>query len=129
MAGSVANIAQIRRLRSYAGAPLPLPVQAVSEAAWRDEAHVAASRALYQQKYAIADRVLRDVPGCRPVAGGFFLWLPVKDGEAAARRLWAEAGIQVLPGAYLSREVEGGNPGKAFIGWRWWRRPTKPKLR
>ena len=115
VAGAAENIAQIRRLRAYAGAPLSLPAQAVSAAAWRDEAHVAASRALYQQKYAIADRVLGRVPGYRPIQGGFFLWLPVDDGEAAARTLWARAGIQVLPGAYLSREVDGFNPGKGFI--------------
>ncbi|TBN42611.1 aminotransferase class I/II-fold pyridoxal phosphate-dependent enzyme [Paracoccus subflavus] len=115
VAGSPANIAQIRRLRAYAGAPLSLPSQAVSEAAWRDEAHVIASRALYQQKYAIADRVLGNVPGYRPIQGGFFLWLPVEDGEEAARTLWARAGIQVLPGAYLSREVDGFNPGRGFV--------------
>lgn len=115
VAGSAASIALIRRLRAYAGAPLPLPAQAVSEAAWRDEAHVAASRALYQRKYAIADRVLGNVPGYRPIQGGFFLWLPVPDGEEAAKTLWAQAGIQVLPGAYLSREVDGLNPGKGFI--------------
>lgn len=114
-AGSAANIAQMRRLRSYAGAPLSLPAQAVSAAAWRDETHVVASRALYRQKYDIADRVLGNIPGYRPIAGGFFLWLPVEDGELAARRLWAEAGIQVLPGAYLSREVDGENPGRGFI--------------
>lgn len=115
VAGSTANIAQFRRLRSYAGAPLSLPAQAVSEAAWRDEDHVTASRALYQQKYQIADRVLGNVPGYRPVAGGFFLWLPVADGEAAARKLWTKTGIQVLPGAYLSREVNGENPGQSFV--------------
>ncbi|SNR35453.1 aminotransferase class I/II-fold pyridoxal phosphate-dependent enzyme [Paracoccus sediminis] len=115
VAGGAASIAQIRRLRAYAGAPLSLPAQAVSEAAWRDESHVAASRALYQQKYAIADRVLGNVPGYRPIQGGFFLWLPVEDGEDAARTLWAQAGIQVLPGAYLSREVGGINPGKGFV--------------
>ena len=114
-AGGPAQIAAMRRLRSYAGAPLPLPLQAVAEAAWRDEAHVAESRALYQQKYAIADRVLGNVPGYRPVEGGFFLWLPVEDGEAAARALWAQAGIQVLPGAYLSRDVDGHNPGRGHI--------------
>ncbi|RJL05444.1 aminotransferase class I/II-fold pyridoxal phosphate-dependent enzyme [Paracoccus siganidrum] len=114
-AGGVAQVAQMRRLRSYAGAPLPLPAQAVSEAAWRDEDHVTTSRELYQQKYRIADRVLGNVPGYRPVQGGFFLWLPVADGEAAARKLWAQAGIQVLPGAYLSREVGGVNPGAGFI--------------
>ena len=48
-------------------------------------------------------------------AGGFFLWLPVPNGEAAARTLWAKAGIQALPGAYLSRDVGGENPGAGFI--------------
>nr|WP_111301529.1 aminotransferase class I/II-fold pyridoxal phosphate-dependent enzyme [Paracoccus saliphilus] len=114
-AGGVAQIREMRRLRNYAGAPLPLPVQHVSAAAWADEAHVEASRALYQQKYRIADRVLGDIPGYRPPEGGFFLWLPAEDGEAAARRLWAQAGIQVLPGAYLSREVDGFNPGHGFV--------------
>ncbi|MGZ3215223.1 aminotransferase class I/II-fold pyridoxal phosphate-dependent enzyme [Paracoccus sp. T5] len=114
-AGGVAQIREMRRLRNYAGAPLPLPVQHVSAAAWADEAHVEASRALYQEKYRIADRVLGDVPGYQRPDGGFFLWLPVEDGEASARRLWAEAGIQVLPGAYLSREVNGVNPGHGFV--------------
>lgn len=114
-AGSLENIAQIRRLRAYSGAPVPLPAQRVSEAAWRDEAHVIANRALYQTKYQIADRVLGNVPGYRPIEGGFFLWLPVEDGEEAAKKLWAQAGIQVLPGAYLAREVDGENPGKGFI--------------
>lgn len=115
VAGSVANIAQIRRLRAYAGAPLPLPTQAVAEAAWRDEAHVEASRLLYQEKYRIADRLLGNVPGYRPVEGGFFLWLPVDDGEEAAKSLWREAGIQALPGAYLSRDMDGENPGRGFL--------------
>lgn len=114
-AGSSQAIAQMRRLRSYAGAPLSLPAQAVSAAAWADEAHVRDSLALYQRKYAVADRVLGNVPGYRGPDGGFFLWLPVEDGEEAARRLWAEAGIQVLPGAYLSREVGGENPGQGYV--------------
>ncbi|MBV0891063.1 aminotransferase class I/II-fold pyridoxal phosphate-dependent enzyme [Paracoccus sp. Z118] len=114
-AGSAENIARFRVLRSYAGAPLPLPMQRVAEVAWADEDHVTESRALYQEKYAIADRILGNVPGYLPPEGGFFLWLPVDDGEAAARRLWSEAGVQVLPGAYLSREVDGRNPGAGFI--------------
>ena len=118
-AGGQDQIAQMRRLRSYAGAPLPLPLQRVSAAAWADEAHVDDSRALYQQKYRIADRVLGNVPGYQPVAGGFFLWLPVPEhigtGEDAAKKLWAEAGIQVLPGAYLARDTTAGNPGRNFI--------------
>ena len=119
VAGGVECIRRIRQLRAYAGAPLPEPLQHVAAAAWGDEEHVAASRARYQQKYALADRVLADVPGYTPPQAGFFLWLPVpegfKDGEEAALHLWREAGIRVLPGAYLSREVEGANPGTRFI--------------
>ncbi|MRX50964.1 aminotransferase class I/II-fold pyridoxal phosphate-dependent enzyme [Paracoccus sp. S-4012] len=117
VAGSAEAIRAIRVLRHYAGAPLPLPMQRISERAWAEEAHVEANRALYQEKYAIADRILGNVPGYRPPEGGFFLWLPVPEGggEAAARRLWAEAGVQVLPGAYLAREVDGVNPGENFI--------------
>lgn len=114
-AGAEPHIKRLRQLRSYAGAPLPGPVQAVSAHAWRDEAHVTASRALYQQKYAIADRILGDVPGYFAPEGGFFLWLPVDDGEATAQTLWREAGIQVLPGAYLARMADGENPGAGYI--------------
>ena len=46
---------------------------------------------------------------------GFFLWLPVPDGEAAALQLWRETGIRVLPGAYLARDVDSQNPGKGFV--------------
>lgn len=118
-AGGPAQIGQLRRLRSYSGAPLPLPVQRVSAAAWNDEAHVKENRALYHAKYAVADRVLGNVPGYRPPQGGFFLWLRVPEsvgtGEDAAKTLWTQAGIQVLPGAYLSRDTDQGNPGQNYI--------------
>jgi aspartate/methionine/tyrosine aminotransferase len=115
VAGGTNAIARLRQLRAYAGAPLPLPLQRVAEAAWADEAHVEASRALYHAKFDLADRVFAGVQGWRPPEGGFFLWLPVADGEAAALRLWQETGVRVLPGAYLSREVGGDNPGKGYI--------------
>ena len=63
-------------------------------------------------------RPIRSSPGCRGITrpeGGFFLWLPVEDGEAAALKLWHETGVRVLPGAYLSRDVAGDNPGKGYI--------------
>ena len=115
VAGGPDQIAQIRRLRAYAGAPLPLPLQAVAAAAWADESHVQDSLRMYQAKYAVADRVLGHVPGYAGPQGGFFLWLPVADGESAARLLWERAGIQVLPGAYLARGVDGFNPGQGFV--------------
>lgn len=113
--GGRESIRRLRRLRTYAGAPLPLPLQRVAEAAWRDEAHVEVSRALYQEKYALAARILGDVPGFSAPDGGMFLWLRVGDGEEAALRLWREAGVMVLPGAYLARDVDGVNPGRDYI--------------
>lgn len=115
VAGGAQGIARIRQLRAFAGAPLPLPVQRVSERAWADEAHVVANLALYQEKFRIADDVFAGVQGFQNPEGGFFLWLPVEDGEEAALKLWSKAGVRVLPGAYLSREVGGQNPGKGYI--------------
>ncbi|MFT4150784.1 MAG: aminotransferase class I/II-fold pyridoxal phosphate-dependent enzyme [Paracoccaceae bacterium] len=115
VAGGAQGMARIRQLRAFAGAPLPLPVQRVSERAWGDEAHVVANRALYQEKFRIAGDVFSGLQGFDLPEGGFFLWLPVEDGEAAALKLWREAGVRVLPGAYLSREVGGQNPGKGYI--------------
>jgi len=115
VAGGPRAIAEMRRLRAYSGAPLPLPLQRVAERAWSDEGHVVANRALYGEKYELADALFSGVDGYFAPQGGFFLWLPVGDGEAAALRLWRETGVRVLPGAYLSREVNGTNPGKGYI--------------
>jgi aspartate/methionine/tyrosine aminotransferase len=113
VAGGPRGIAAIRRLRAYAGAPVPLPLQHASARLWADEAHVEASRALYARKFALAGDVLGDlVPVPR---AGFFLWLPVDDGEAAALALWQRTGIRVLPGAYLGRAVDGCNPGAGHV--------------
>ena len=113
VAGGRETIAAIRQLRAYAGAPVPLPAQRASERLWADEAHVEANRARYARKYALAEEILGDMA---PVPeAGFFLWLPVEDGEAAALKLWRRAGVRVLPGAYLAREVEGRNPGAGYI--------------
>ena len=108
-------MSRIRKLRAFAGAPIPLPLQRVSEAAWADEVHVTASRALYHRKFADADRIFAGVQGYKAPDGGFFLWLPVEDGEQATMKLWRETGVRVLPGAYLSRDVGGENPGKGYI--------------
>ena len=122
-AGGPQSIARMRQLRAYAGAPLPLPLQAVAARAWGDEAHVAANRALYVAKYDAADRIFAGLNGAGAPDAGFFLWLPVPpdmgDGEAAALALWQRAGVRVLPGAYLGRDDGrpggNGNPGAGFV--------------
>ncbi|MEP6019673.1 MAG: aminotransferase class I/II-fold pyridoxal phosphate-dependent enzyme [Paracoccaceae bacterium] len=106
---------EIRQLRTYAGTPLPLPLQMAAARVWDDEDHVIENRALYLEKFEAADRILGNVPGYMKPEAGFFLWLPVEDGELAALRLWQETGVRVLPGAYLAREIDGFNPGQGFI--------------
>ena len=95
---------------------VPMPALAASTALWRDEAHVEANRRLYRRKFDLAERILAGRFGFYRPAGGFFLWLDVADGEGAAKRLWAEAAIRVLPGAYIGRpDASGPNPGQRYI--------------
>ncbi len=115
IAGGPETISRVKLLRSYAGAPLPAPLQAAAVKVWADEAHVQENRALYQEKYAVADEVFAGVQGYMPPEAGFFLWLPVENGEETALKLWQETGVRVLPGAYLSQGDPGQNPGEQFI--------------
>jgi aspartate/methionine/tyrosine aminotransferase len=119
VAGDAAMIERFRALRNYAGPQVPLPIIAASTAAWSDEAHVAQNRARYQEKFKLAQRMLGNSAGFRLPEGGFFLWLDVGDGEKTALTLWRNAGVRVLPGAYMGREIEPGksrtNPGFSYI--------------
>jgi N-succinyldiaminopimelate aminotransferase len=119
VAGDGEVIAKLRYLRNVVGPQIPMPLQAASAAAWRDEAHVAANREIHAGRVRLAQQVLGHHAGFRVPEGGFFLWLDVGDGEKTTVRLWREAGIRVLPGAYMGRETEPGNrssnPGFRYI--------------
>jgi len=63
--------------------------------------------------------VLETLDGCLDVAlpdAGFYLWprTPIDD-EAFARGLFAQQNVTVLPGRYLSRDVDGANPGADHV--------------
>jgi N-succinyldiaminopimelate aminotransferase len=114
--GDAELMARFRELRAYGSATTPRPVCEAATALWGDSGHVEANRALYREKFDIAERILHGRLDFYRPPGGFFLWLDVGDGTAAARKLWREAAISVLPGSYLGREVAGGvNPGAAYI--------------
>lgn len=119
VAGDAKLIAKFRALRAVAGPQVPMPIMAASAAAWRDEAHVEANRATFAERFRLTNRLLGNRAGFRLPEGGFFLWLDVGDGEAMTLKLWREAGIRVLPGAYMGRETEPGktqsNPGFRYI--------------
>lgn len=117
VAGDPDLIAQLSKLRAHGGAVQPLPVMAAATALWNDEAHVVENRAAYRAKNDDAERIFGSRFGFYRPQGGFFLWLDVKDGEAAARALWRDGGIKVLPGGYLARAAgpSAANPGQAYI--------------
>ncbi len=113
-AGDADFISRFGAFRNVACPQMPLPVQHASAALWADERHVEASRALYREKFALAETIM----GVAPPDGGFFLWLDASalgGGEAAALRLWRQAGVKVVPGAYLAMETDQAIPGAERI--------------
>lgn len=113
--GGPKALAKLKQLRDYTGAPLPLPLQMAAVAAWDDEEHVVKNRAAYAKKYDIADQVFENLKGYSSPEAGFFLWLPVEDGEAAALKIWQTTGVRVLPGEYLARPTKKDDPAKGYI--------------
>ena len=113
-AGDAAALAGLVKLRSYGAAGSSLPALAASAALWRDEAHVVTTRQSYRDKIDLAQNIIGNRYGFYRPPGGFFLWLDVGDGEAAARKLWEEAAVRVLPGLYLIKDsaasTEFGRP-------------------
>jgi len=116
VAGDAELLAAFLRYRTYHGCALPLQHQHASIAAWRDEEHVRDNRRQYREKF---DAVLDILGDCLDVArpdAGFYLWprTPVSD-ETFARDLFAREHVTVLPGRYLSRDVDGLNPGAGHV--------------
>lgn len=111
--------AHAREFRNQAAPQVPEPVQAVAVAALADEAHVAASRALYDEKFRDAEAILGGLFADLTPPAGFFLWLDVSrfgDDVTVVRRLWERAGIRAVPGSYLAlTNDEGMNPGHGRV--------------
>jgi N-succinyldiaminopimelate aminotransferase len=80
--------------------------------AWQDESHVIENRQLYQEKFRIFTDILGEAIQVVVPPAGFYLWLetPVAD-TLFASCLYEEQFVTVLPGRFLSREVQGLDPG------------------
>jgi len=112
VAGDADVLANFFKYRTYHGCAMSLPNQLASIAAWGDEAHVEENRRLYTEKFKAVLDILSPVMDVKQSEASFYLWAktPINE-EAFAQRLFAEQQVTVLPGSYLSRTIEGINPG------------------
>jgi N-succinyldiaminopimelate aminotransferase len=116
IAGDAGILAPLLLYRTYQGGAMPLPTQAASIAAWSDDAHAAANRAVYREKFARVLPMLAPLCELPRPDGAFYLWPDVgEDDESFTRELYAEQNVTVLPGSYLARESAGGNPGRGRV--------------
>ncbi|NWG31019.1 MAG: succinyldiaminopimelate transaminase [Rhodocyclaceae bacterium] len=119
VAGDATILKKFWLYRTYHGCAMSPPVQAASIAAWNDEAHVAANRRLYVEKFArVTPIVARHLRTAVPDAG-FYLWADVSPTGLSdtefTRRLHDQYNVSVLPGSFLARDAAGANPGRDFV--------------
>jgi N-succinyldiaminopimelate aminotransferase len=118
--GFVAGDPQLLRkfllYRTYQGGAMSPMVQMASAAAWDDDAHVRVNRQLYREKFARVLPVLSPVLDVQKPEGAFYLWVDVDgDDERFTRELFVSQNVTVLPGSYLGRTTEQGNPGAGRV--------------
>ncbi|KWT14104.1 succinyldiaminopimelate transaminase [Pseudomonas amygdali] len=102
--------------RTYHGCAMPVQTQLASIAAWNDEEHVRANRDLYREKFDAVLDILAPVLDVQRPDGGFYLWPNVGTDDAAfCRDLFIDQHVTAVPGSYLSREVDGVNPGAGRV--------------
>jgi N-succinyldiaminopimelate aminotransferase len=116
VAGDAELVKKFLLYRTYHGSAMSLAVQAASIAAWNDEDHVRENRRLYAEKYRTVLPMVREPLRTEMPDGGFYLWVrtPIDDAEFA-RRLHGQYNVLVLPGSFLARKTERGNPGATHV--------------
>lgn len=114
--GFVAGDAEILKsfllYRTYHGCAMPPHTQTTSVVAWADEAHVEENRRLYREKFAAVLEILSPVMEIPKPQASFYLWAKTPiDDVTFTRDIYQHQNLNVVPGSYLSREVDGLNPG------------------
>ena len=116
VAGDSELIAKFLRYRTYHGCSMPLHVQKASIAAWGDETHVKENRDKYREKFSRFCEILNPVLALTPPPASFYLWPELPDSDTNfASKLYTSENIKVLPGSFLSRDINDINPGENRI--------------
>ena len=116
VAGDAEIIDRFHQYRTYHGCAMSLPYQHASIKAWSDEQHVQKNRVEYREKFSTVKSILEPVIDVRMPDAGFYLWqkTPVSDKDFA-QGFYDQYHVTVLPGSYLSREINGFNPGENHV--------------
>jgi N-succinyldiaminopimelate aminotransferase len=116
VAGNADLIKSFLLYRTYHGGAMPPHTQATSIVAWGDEKHVEENRRLYREKFSAVLDILSPVMDIPTPQASFYLWAktPIND-EQFTRDIYEQQNLNVVPGSYLSCEVNGVNPGKNRI--------------
>ncbi len=120
VAGDASVMTGFLKYRTYHGSAMPYHHQYASIKAWQDEQHVIDNRKEYTKKFDAVIQILSPVIDVSLPDAAFYLWLkiPAKynlDDTAFARNLFEQQNVTVLPGQFLSRETDSGNPGAQHI--------------
>ena len=112
VAGDATLLDKFLTYRTYHGCAMAIPNQYASIKAWNDEEHTIINRALYKQKFDAVLDIIGNSLNVQAPEASFYLWpeTPIPE-EEFAQRLFAEQHITILPGSYLSRDINGENPG------------------
>ncbi len=120
-AGDASVLKDFLRYRTYHGCAMPPATQTASLVAWQDEQHVAVNRQLYREKFAAVLDILSPVMNVSMPEASFYLWAETPNSNKGtdtmitdtdfARRLFDEQNVTVLPGSFLARDTDNGNPG------------------
>lgn len=116
VAGDTSIMASFLQYRTYHGSAMSVQNQLASIAAWNDENHVLENRAAYRNKFKAVIDILSPVMNIKQTDASFYLWTETTiSDEEFAQGLFEQEHITVLPGSYLSRTIDGLNPGKNRI--------------
>jgi len=116
VAGDANIIKHYLQYRTYQGGAMPPHHQAASILAWQDEQHVIDNRDLYTKKFQMFISILESELEVDYPDAAFYIWLktPINDQDFA-KQLYQQQNLTVLPGSYLSRTTDSGNPGENYV--------------